>query len=193
MRKLRVLIVSPTCPYPPSFGFGMRVYQLAAHLSARHDVTLLTYARNDELAYVDALRDELADVRVVEKSQQHCITKRLSQLASIMLRESYVVRDLRTAAMQEAIDELALGEPFDVVQVESSQLCGLRYDTRSPIVLDEHNIEYELLERMHEGERSLDAPLLQPCRVPEAAPGRATSLEERRWVRGDVGQGSHDS
>src|SRR5579862_3759103 len=130
----------------------MRVYQLATTLSVRHDVVLLTYARKDEMIYVDALRAELADVRVVEKSQLHGITKRLSQVVSIALRESYVIRDLRTPEMQRAIDELALGEPFDIVQVESSQLCGLRYDTRSPIVLDEHNIEYELLERMHEGE-----------------------------------------
>lgn len=56
--------------------------------------------------------------------------------------------------MQTAIDELLSSRPFDIIQVESSQLCGFRYESGGALVLDEHNIEYELLQRMQQGERS---------------------------------------
>src|SRR5436190_11835334 len=45
---LRILIVTPSLPYPPISGFGMRVYQSIRHLSERHLVSLLTYASPDE-------------------------------------------------------------------------------------------------------------------------------------------------
>src|SRR5258708_40064458 len=38
-----ILIVTPSWPYPPTWGFAMRVYHLAKQLSARHRVSLLTY------------------------------------------------------------------------------------------------------------------------------------------------------
>src|SRR5207244_2489695 len=46
-------------------------------------------------------------------------------------------------------------EPFDIIQIESSQLAGFEFDRRATLVLDEHNIEYELLYRMYRTERSL--------------------------------------
>jgi glycosyltransferase involved in cell wall biosynthesis len=149
-----VLIVSPTFPYPPSWGFGIRVYQLARYLARQHDVTLLTYARSDELGHADALRAEIGDVEVVEHPQHHGMIKRVEQLMSIVSRGSHQVRDLRTVEMQAAIDKLLSGRRFDIIQLESSQLGGLRYSGSGAVVLDEHNIEYELLQRMREGERS---------------------------------------
>jgi glycosyltransferase involved in cell wall biosynthesis len=57
--------------------------------------------------------------------------------------------------MQEAIDEVCSIGNFDVIQLESSVLCTFRFPRNTRLVLDEHNIEYELLQRMCEGERSL--------------------------------------
>src|SRR5258708_18012947 len=38
-----ILIVTPSWPYPPTWGFAMRVYHLAKQLSTLHRVSLLTY------------------------------------------------------------------------------------------------------------------------------------------------------
>ncbi len=43
---------------------------------------------------------------------------------------------------------------FDIVQLESSMLGIFTYRTLAPIVLDEHNIEYELFRRTMREERS---------------------------------------
>jgi hypothetical protein len=153
-KRLRVLIVSPTFPYPPAWGFGMRVYQLARYLAAHHDVTLLTYARADEMVHVDTLREQLGNVRVVERPQSRGLTKRVAQLTSIASTTSYQLRDLYSVEMQSAIDELLSRQTFDIIQFESSQMCGFRCQSKGAVVLDEHNIEYELLQRMQQGERS---------------------------------------
>ena len=178
MRRLRVLIVSPTFPYPPSWGFGMRVYQLARYLSERHDVSLLSYARADEIVHVDALREVLADVRAVERPQSEGLNKRLAQLTSILSRESYQVRDLKTDAMQSAIDELLSSESFDVIQLESSQMCGFQYQSKGALIVDEHNIEYELLQRMQQGERSWARRLYNQVEYRKFRP-----IEQEIWRR----------
>ena len=40
--RKRVLFVSPHLPSPPSWGFGMRVYQLVRQVARHHDVTFLS-------------------------------------------------------------------------------------------------------------------------------------------------------
>jgi glycosyltransferase involved in cell wall biosynthesis len=56
--------------------------------------------------------------------------------------------------MQAKLDELTSQTPFDVIQIESSQLGSYDFDPRAVLVVDEHNIEYELLYRMYKTERS---------------------------------------
>jgi len=56
--------------------------------------------------------------------------------------------------MQEAIDMILASRRFDIVQVESSQMAEFNFGSQALIVLDEHNIEYELLHRMFREERS---------------------------------------
>jgi glycosyltransferase involved in cell wall biosynthesis len=57
--------------------------------------------------------------------------------------------------MQAAIDALCAERAFDVIQLESSLLCAFAFPSGPALVLDEHNIEYEVFERMHRSERSL--------------------------------------
>ncbi len=56
--------------------------------------------------------------------------------------------------MQRAIDDLCTAGRADAVQLESSQLCTYTFPRDVRIVLDEHDIVYELLQRLFEGERA---------------------------------------
>jgi glycosyltransferase involved in cell wall biosynthesis len=56
--------------------------------------------------------------------------------------------------MQSRLDDLVAAERFDVVLMESSRLGALTVPPGPAVVYDEHNVEYELLQRMREGERS---------------------------------------
>jgi glycosyltransferase involved in cell wall biosynthesis len=78
--------------------------------------------------------------------------------------------------MQEAITELCTKEDFDVVQLESSLFCQYSYPAHVKLLLDEHNIEYELLTRMARSERSLTRRLFNRIEA-----DRFRRFERRAW------------
>jgi sugar transferase (PEP-CTERM/EpsH1 system associated) len=135
-------------PYPPTWGFVTRVYQFVRLLAQRHSVTLLSFADDDDRKHVDALRAVCAGVYTVPH-RRTTRAKRVGQLASMFSPVSYQWRSHRSADMQRTLDALSREHSFDVIQIESSQLGCFAYDPRSALVVDEHNIEYELLYRTY--------------------------------------------
>jgi glycosyltransferase involved in cell wall biosynthesis len=152
-RRRRILILTPSLPYPPIWGFGTRVFQFIRLLARNHDVSLVTYVEPGEDDKLAALQ-RLCPVRAVPRKARNDRDKRLTQFSSIFSRRSYQRTSLWSAEMQDALNDLMSRERYDVIQVESSQLAGFTFDRRAVLVLDEHNIEYELLRRMWRGERS---------------------------------------
>jgi polysaccharide biosynthesis protein PslH len=169
---VNVLLVSTQFPYPPRSGFTTRVYQLARQLQNQHSVTLLSYAAPDQFDGVWSLGPELP-ARIVERREPTVRAKRAAQGLSLALPGPYSCRDVFSDGMQEAIDELSAREHFDYVQLESSLLCTFRFPPGPRIVLDEHNVEYEVFQRMSRGERS----------VPRRAFNRVEHYRFRRFER----------
>jgi glycosyltransferase involved in cell wall biosynthesis len=130
------------------------VYEFVRLLARRHHVALLTYAVPGDDEKVKALVEVCTELHVVPRQAETDRGKRVAQLSATFSPQSYQRRSLYAPAMQAKLDELTRREPFDVIQVESSQLAGFTFDRRSAIVLDEHNIEYELLYRMARTEGS---------------------------------------
>ena len=151
---MRILFLTPGFPYPPIWGFGIRVYELIRLLSRGHVVSLLTYEEPGEAEKMAAMKEVCAAVHTVPRAPETERSKRLAQLFSIFSPVSYQRRSLYSRRMQDALNELTSKERFDVIQIESSQLAGFEFDRRPVRVLDEHNIEYELLYRMYLTERS---------------------------------------
>ncbi len=153
-RRLAVLIVSAQFPFPPRFGFARRVFHLAAHLARANDVTLLTYGTADDRTHLAGLESDI-DVEIVERAEGAQARRRAGQAASVFSREPFACRSVVSVEMQQAIDGICARRRFDVIQLESSVLCAFRLPPGIPLILDEHNLEYEVYERMHQGERSL--------------------------------------
>jgi glycosyltransferase involved in cell wall biosynthesis len=154
-RQLRILILTPSLPFPLIWGFGIRVYQFVRLLARHHRVFLLTYAEPGDADKVAAIESLHAAVHTVPRPTETDRSKRLGQLSSIFSRMSYQRRSLYSGAMQEKLHQLTSQERFDVIQVESSQLAGFEFGSRSAVVVDEHNIEYELLYRMYRTEHAV--------------------------------------
>ncbi len=152
MRR-RVLLLSPGLPVP-TWGAGTRIYQLARHLSTDHEVTVLSYADETEAAAVAPLRDFCRDVRLVPSRSGGPLTRRTRQLRWSVSPAPFYARELYGAPMQAAIDSLLAERRFDIVQIELLQMACFRLRTDARVVLDEHNVEYELLRRMRQEERS---------------------------------------
>jgi glycosyltransferase involved in cell wall biosynthesis len=157
----------------------MRVHQLARQLAARHDVTLLSYAEPGEETDFPELASELR-VRTVEKAWIPGLRRRVRQAASFASTRPYACRSVYSHDMQRAIDELCAEEPFDVIQLESTLLCDYDFPRDTPLVLDEHNIEYELYQRMYESEHSLARRVYNYVEY-----RRFRSFERRSWQRVD--------
>ena len=49
---MRVLILTPSLPYPPIWGFGIRVFEFIRLLARRHQVSVVTYAAAIPFAFV---------------------------------------------------------------------------------------------------------------------------------------------
>jgi glycosyltransferase involved in cell wall biosynthesis len=138
----------------PTWGAGTRIYQLARHLSSDHEVTLLSYAEPSEGPKVAPLRDFCREVRLVPTRPDGPIIRRGRQLRWTASRIPFHAREFYGAPMQAALDSLLAEQRFDIVQIELLQMTCFRLRTDAKLVLDEHNVEYELLRRMNQGERS---------------------------------------
>jgi sugar transferase (PEP-CTERM/EpsH1 system associated) len=152
--RLRILLVSTQFPFPPRSGFTQRVYQLARRLSTRHEVTLLSYADPGINADIDRLREEMA-VEAVERAARSVAAKRIVQVVSAPSPTPFASRTVHSRELQRAIEDLAARTRFDVIQLESSLLCVFRLPRGPRLVLDEHNVESEVAERVHASEASL--------------------------------------
>ncbi|TMF74743.1 MAG: glycosyltransferase [Chloroflexi bacterium] len=150
---MRVLVLSHTFPFPPRWGYATRVYHLLRQLALRHDVTLLTYADHGEQRG-HQLGLEGVRVEVVQRKESSRRAKRASQILSLVSVQPFSSRAVLSAEMQTAIDRLCARQPFDVIQIEGAVLAAFKFPAKTAVVLDEHNIDYEVFERMRSSERS---------------------------------------
>jgi len=180
-RPLRILIFTPHIPYPPNWGFGIRVYQFIRELSRSHRVSVLFYTRPGEEKSIEALKQMCHSVHSVPNPLHSDFDKRKVQFLSLFSVRSFQTGSLRTEAMQQTLTQLLDSENFDIVQVESSQLACYDFGKTPAVVVDEHNLEYELLQRMYETERS---PLRKLYNYVEYLKFRKEEME--CWNRSDA-------
>jgi polysaccharide biosynthesis protein PslH len=151
---MNVILVTAQFPYPPRSGMTMRVYQLLRQLDQRHCVTLLSCAEPAQRDAVRELREQLPVV-VVERNPPSQMARRYGQLRSLVSMQPFSSREVYSDELQRTLDELCATTSCDVVQLEGTVLAGVSVPSGVRVVLDEHNIDYEVFQRMCEGERSV--------------------------------------
>jgi glycosyltransferase involved in cell wall biosynthesis len=175
----RVLVIGAQFPYPPRSGFETRFYNVLVQIAKRHDLTLLTYGDAADRDAAEELRSSFA-VEMVERPPRSQAAKRREQALSLASPVPFAARELRSPELQSALDTLAVKGSFDLVQLESALLWGLRLPPGAKLVLDEHNVEYEVFARMRESDRSRLRRSFY--RVEEA---RMERFEQRAWRAAD--------
>jgi len=142
---MNILVLTPYVPYPPNFGGSVRIFHLIRQLSRMHDVHLLTYREEVGGGDPKGVDPFCKTVTVVPRIVGD---KRRQQLLSLLSLRSFQVRFHYSHAMQAALDRLVAEQGIDVILVEFSQMTGFRFPRGVPVVLDEHNVEFDLLDRM---------------------------------------------
>lgn len=143
----RILVITPYLPVPPNFGGASRMYHLIRELRQVSEVTTvsLTGPGDDSPAAEEALGRVLPIPVALTARMPAGPAKRAAQLRSLVSRRSFQDRLYRRLAMQRAIDQTLVEEPFDLVQLEFSQMGLYRVPAGTPSLLDVHNIEHDVL------------------------------------------------
>ncbi|HEV7126425.1 MAG TPA: glycosyltransferase [Ktedonobacterales bacterium] len=143
---MNMLVVTRDAPALTT-GFPKRNAYLLRALCEAYRVTLLIVSDDPEgeARKVASLGVRLAAIHVVRAP--HKIVKRALQVVSIALRQPSVTLRNSPPAAGRAIRALLASEPFDVVVFQTSTLANHQLPHGPCVVIDEHNLEYELMGR----------------------------------------------
>src|SRR2546421_10251511 len=144
---MNLLMVSPQLPHP-SWGAGMRSYYLLKALAREHTVSLLALTGSGEVeTHCEALAEMMHALRVVPRPPAR--RKRSQQLMSILRGGSYLLDSYSLREVQQELDAILARDHYDAVIFESVFMAGYRLSEDVPTIIDQHNIEYELLQRTY--------------------------------------------
>jgi sugar transferase (PEP-CTERM/EpsH1 system associated) len=142
---MRCLILSPFLPAPATDGGRLRVRELAAGLAARHEVHLLA------LTAATPAPDALADL-TGRGLRVHAVpydgNRARAAVRAVARGRSLYGTLFGSGALTAKLRRLLAEHTFDVVQCELSYLASHLDGVRVPWVLDEHNVEYRINERI---------------------------------------------
>jgi sugar transferase (PEP-CTERM/EpsH1 system associated) len=144
MNVLMVLLSMPA----PRTGASTRNYHLLRALAREHHVSVLVLSHGGEdvsdadIAAVEALVDSLRIVQI-----PYTRSKRARQLLSLARGTSHSVADCTSPLVQAALDDAFRRTNYDVVFFHSVLPAGYRLPPGTRVIVDQHNIEYELLRR----------------------------------------------
>lgn len=152
---MKILFVTPFLPSPARFGGQRRLDGLMRGLASKHEVDVLSFNRTDEWEKesLEATRAYCRDVVTVPNLDLvETKDKRAMQMRSLASLHSFeYLLAARRRDFQRILDGKLASTSYDVVQVEFMQMATFDFPKRaaaSPvIVLDEHNVEYDILKR----------------------------------------------
>jgi len=136
------------------WGFNIRVFNIVRHLSARNRVSLLCYeGAHPDVQAMRTLGEICEHVFTVPDVERSIAERRLLQARAVMGPHSFHLHRYASAQMQAALKRILSDGQYDLVQVESSAMASFDFGS-TPVVVDEHNLEYELLRRSNAVESS---------------------------------------
>jgi polysaccharide biosynthesis protein PslH len=131
------------------------MHGLMTALARRHDVTALSVIdpRDDAASARAAMERYCRKVVLVPGAPASGAAKRVGQLRSLLSRASYERRLFAVPALEQALAAVLPRGRFDVANVESPFFAHLALRARAAgagprLVLDEHNVEWDLLRQM---------------------------------------------
>lgn len=156
---MEILFLTPYLPCPPRSGGPRRLNGLISGLARDHSVSVLSLvepggADAEAIAASRAYCDEVVCV-VNEQYGRHGVPnpqKRQLQLRSMLSPYSYERHLFRRPELQATLDQMIARRRYDIVNVEFSLMANYRLPGSSLLVLDEHNIEYDILYRTYKAE-----------------------------------------
>lgn len=138
---MKILFVSAVMPWPLYSGGQIRMYNLLKALSARHEITLVSFIRDEsEREY----KKNLSFCRNVEVVMRGRAWKPAYLWAALTGKYPWLLATYHNPEMKQLISDLLKGGPFDLVHIEPFYVLPALPSLNTPLVISEHNIEYDV-------------------------------------------------
>lgn len=152
---MKILFLTQLFPYPPVCGGTIRGYNILRHLGKSHDVTMVSFVRKqptpEQMEEVQSICGEVFTVPI-HRSAAANLKFAVSSLAR---RQSFIVSRDWVPEMQEVVDRLLSSKEFDMIYMDHLQMAQYIKDSHTALkVLDEHNVEWRIIERIAKAERT---------------------------------------
>jgi len=138
---MRILMLTPYLPFPPSSGGQIRSYNLIKYLSKKHEITLYSLIKDEkERKYIKELKKYCKKVRVFRRSKNPWTLRNI-------LRTGFgpypflVIRNLVNKERDALVEELK-NEQYDLIHAETFYVMPHIPQTSVPILLVDQTIEY---------------------------------------------------
>ncbi len=154
---MKILFLTPYLPYPLNNGGLIRVFHLLINIAARHEVTLLCMEPDNDMqaAGIEVIKSHGIHIQTVPVSaNQKKSSKRYYQLLSLFSKRTYQYHQYYSDEMQTAITDHLSTNQYELLMVEFSQMGYYDITTDIPSYIDQHNVEYEIMQRTYETEKS---------------------------------------
>lgn len=140
---MKILMVTPYVPYPPSSGGQIRTYNLLKYLSQNNEITLVALYKNDEEKKYEAyLKKYCKQIYLCKRPSTPWQFKNIFK--TIFSSSPFlVVRNFSDEA-KTIIRKLLLQEEFNVIHAETFYVMPHIPETKIPTVLVEQTIEYKV-------------------------------------------------
>ncbi len=159
---MNILFLPQVLSYPLVGGAKIRAYYILKQLSQRHNVTLVSFVREDDKASdIAHLRSICHEIHTVPLRRSRWKDGR-ALLEGVLTGRSMVISRDRIPAMQSLIKRLVQTTPFDVIHADQTSMaqyalyarhCQRQNNPVPNIILDQHNAMYLLVQRQARYER----------------------------------------
>lgn len=164
-RRPKLLVLCHTVPYPPDGGVWLRTYNVLRLLAERFDMTMLCFERvvprgleaSHDLSQAITALGQLGAVEVCRIPELHSRPRLLwNHFRSLVRGQVYTYYRHSSRVLKQRLRQLLASTAFDLVHVDSLDLCGyLPYLRDLPVVCVHHNVESQLLRARARAERAL--------------------------------------
>lgn len=140
---MKILMITPYVPFPPSSGGQIRTLNLLKYLSIKNEITLVClYKFDEEKEHLTELQSYCKKIYFCRRPEKPWTTKTI--LGSVFsLNPFLIVRNFSDEA-KEVLEKLFQQEKFDVIHVETFYVMPHLPKVTIPILLVEQTIEYKV-------------------------------------------------
>lgn len=155
---MKILMLTPYLPYPPSSGGQVRSYNLIKNLAKEHEITLFSLIKdNEERKYVRELEKYCEKVRVFSRPAKPWTFKNILK-TGFSLYPFVVVRNFSLEEKNAVIEELKT-KKYDLIHAETFYVMPHLPATKIPVVLVDQTIEFQVYQHYVESSNNF---LLKP-------------------------------